>query len=441
MYLAAEVGEGSADILSKFLAEGSAGMLEGEQRTKAEVYIAAIREAHETLKEMEAEDASRMDFNEALKRQAAVYVDGIRESFSGTMKDTMLGEVKTSTKAFVNKMLTIAMPRPPAVAGRLPVTGQLSTSIRIPLRTDYRMTMGQDEWSGDTAGRLHLSAYDEGFTTGHSYQGLIPGGCLRKELPFKYGRKTLANVSDGTSRLAVYYVMLVYIDHGSWELRFTITEPGAQEVVAGRDPNLLALYQAGVPPHGRFLAMASGIVSGGTTGPNQIVNLVQGLTPIPDHIEQSQLLVFALFKLIDAMLLQYLRVHFGTPPAIVGPVANWPHAGEDAANIAGAGYKFFGGTTWADHTRTSLLNWWKENSEQPQWFLIYNRLTELDSVEQRRLLHELCHNFPTQLRGYVDGAALARHGPTAEGGLVPFIVFLFAVLSLCMLSLHVRIVN
>lgn len=106
---------------------------------------------------------------------------------------------------------------------------------------------------------------------------------MRKELPYKFGRKTMANVSDGTSRLAVYYVLLVYIDHASWEIRFSITEPGSQETISGRDPNLLALYQAGAPPDGRFLAMASGIVSGGTTGPNQIVNLVQGLTPIPDQ--------------------------------------------------------------------------------------------------------------------------------------------------------------
>lgn len=97
--------------------------------------MSAIRSAHETLKELEAEDASRLDYNEALKRQAQIYMDGIRESFSGTMADMALG-IKATTRAFVNKMLTIAMPRPPGVAGRLPVTGQLSSTIRIPLRTD-----------------------------------------------------------------------------------------------------------------------------------------------------------------------------------------------------------------------------------------------------------------------------------------------------------------
>ena len=78
-----------------------------------------------------------------------------------------------------------------------------------------------------------------------------------------------------------------------------------------------------------------------------------------------------LFKLIDATALQYLRVHFGTQVAIVGAVQPWALAGEDAAAVAGAGFKIFSGTTWNGHTRTDLLTWWKENSEQPQWFLIY----------------------------------------------------------------------
>lgn len=35
-------------------------------------------------------------------------------------------------------------------------------------------------------------------------------------------------------------------------------------------------------------------------------------------------------------------------------------------------------------------------------------------------MHELTHAFPYQLRGYAGAAVLARHGPVAEGGLVPF---------------------
>ena len=38
IYLDAEVGEASADLISKFLAEGALGSLEGEARVRAESY-------------------------------------------------------------------------------------------------------------------------------------------------------------------------------------------------------------------------------------------------------------------------------------------------------------------------------------------------------------------------------------------------------------------
>ena len=110
---------------------------------------------------------------------------------------------------------------------------------------------------GDTAGRLQVEVMRE------SQRMSIKDWCQADVSGRTFGRKTWQNVSDRTSRLSVYYAMLVYIDHGTME-------PGSQETITGRDPNL-SLYQAGVPPDGRFLAMASGIV-GGTTGQNQIVN-------------------------------------------------------------------------------------------------------------------------------------------------------------------------
>ena len=53
IYLDAEVGEASADLISTFLAEGALGSLEGEARVRAESYEKTIRFAHETLKELE----------------------------------------------------------------------------------------------------------------------------------------------------------------------------------------------------------------------------------------------------------------------------------------------------------------------------------------------------------------------------------------------------
>ena len=75
------------------------------------------------------------------------------------------------------------------------------------------------------------------------------------------------------------------------------------------DPNLLSLLQAVVPPGGRFMAMASGVVSGGTTWPNQIVNLVQGLSVVPQHLEQSKLLVSALVMALGKFAKRNHRRH------------------------------------------------------------------------------------------------------------------------------------
>lgn len=61
----------------------------------------------------------------------------------------------------------------------------------------------------------------------------------------------------------------------SWTLLFVITEPGSQENVAGRDPNVVQLCMAGAPADGRFIAMASGTVSGAVTGPNHIVSSIK----------------------------------------------------------------------------------------------------------------------------------------------------------------------
>ena len=80
--------------------------------------------------------------------------------------------IKATTKVYVT-MLAIAMPRPPEVSGRLPINW-LSSTIRMPLCTNYWGQLGQDEWSGDRIGRLHLSARDADTSNGH-------GTCCRAQ--------------------------------------------------------------------------------------------------------------------------------------------------------------------------------------------------------------------------------------------------------------------
>ena len=51
--------------------------LEDEQKEKAEGYVAAIREANEQWKELEASHASRLNCSAALNQQAAVFINGL----------------------------------------------------------------------------------------------------------------------------------------------------------------------------------------------------------------------------------------------------------------------------------------------------------------------------------------------------------------------------
>ena len=74
--------------------------------------------------------------------------------------------------------------------------------------------------------------------------------------------------------------------------------------------------------------MASEAASGGTTGPNQIVNLVRALFVVPQHVEHSQALVLTLRTTADAVILEYVGMHFGNPVYPVGPVPGWAHTQE-----------------------------------------------------------------------------------------------------------------
>lgn len=133
------------------------------------------------------------DFNEAQRRQAQVYVDGIRDSFSGTMTDVALGTVKATTPISHNGR---GHAKTAWNGGQAPGDWWAVEHHQDSLEDRLSCHFGQDEWSGDTAGGLHLSC-DEVTLTGHTYFGFIPGGCLREELPYEFGRKSLPN--DGTS--------------------------------------------------------------------------------------------------------------------------------------------------------------------------------------------------------------------------------------------------
>ena len=86
--------------------------------------------------------------------------------------------------------------------------------------------------------------------------------------------------------------------------------------------------------------MASGVVSGGVTGPNQLVNLMQGLSSIPMHLQQQQLIIFMLFKMVSAKLRDFTRSHFGQAGwALQGGFASVA-PGEDTAQQNDPGVRY-----------------------------------------------------------------------------------------------------
>ena len=92
-------------------------------------------------------------------------------------------------------------------------------------------------------------------------------------------------MEPANNRMPMSYWYHLMQNRGSW---FSLWwNQGAQESVQGIDPNLLALFQVGVLADGSYIALVSGVVSGGVTGPNQLVNF------------------------INAKLCHYVRLHFG----------------------------------------------------------------------------------------------------------------------------------
>ena len=308
----AEVSEAASTVLEKLMAGGETGMLEGETREKAEAFVNAARAASEVLKEMEARDLAAIDYAEALRRQHDVFTENMRTVYQGTLADATLSSVALTLQRYLNATQKIALPRPPAYVGRVPITGKMSNVFRAQLRSDFRTVLGNDEWTADESGELVLYANDVQTTDSTaSYTGTIPGGCLQKPLAHKYGRENLPNTADGTGQNTKFYVMFVPLAAQRWRLVFQTVEAGAQERVGGIDPNLSALFQAGTPSDGRYIAMASGAVSGGVTGPNQLVNLMQGLSSVSMNIQLIPLLVFMVLKLLSAKFRRFARQHFG----------------------------------------------------------------------------------------------------------------------------------
>ena len=68
---------------------------------------------------------------------------------------------------------------------------------------------------------------------------------------------------------------------------FTLVAPSSITKVVEVDPTVAMMFNKAVPADARALTFASGILSGGVTGPNNLVRLAQGISAAPDGVEQS----------------------------------------------------------------------------------------------------------------------------------------------------------
>eukprot|EP00971_Amphidinium_carterae_P284594 5650357-Amphidinium_carterae.1 len=158
--------------------------------------------------------------------------------------------------------------RPPALLGRLPCVGGFLTKLVVPLTSDFRVQCGAAEWEGDVelTGNDRRIGLREGVST-----AVIPAGRVLKTLRRKYGTSQTGTLLDG------------------YESGYCNAERAV-----GIDPTVALVYTKGVPPDARGLAFASRVMSGGVTGPNSLVRLIQSSAAAPEILDLTRILMIAL---------------------------------------------------------------------------------------------------------------------------------------------------
>ena len=71
------------------------------------------------------------------------------------------------------------------------------------------------------------------------------------------------------------------------------------------------MFNKAVPADARALTFASGILSGGVTGPNNLVRLAQGISAAPDGVEQSHALMLMLCHYFNRLINRYMGEQTG----------------------------------------------------------------------------------------------------------------------------------
>ena len=156
--------------------------------------------------------------------------------------------------------------RPPAIFGRIPVRGARISNLVIPMSMDYRVSMSVAEW-GDNV-RLTIDDTFIELPGENVTSGCVPLGVVMKKYSYKYGSKGVAIALDGIRDGVVLYQLAVPAAQVGHHISFTLVAPSAITRVVNVDPTVLMVWSKSVPADARSIAFASGVSSGGVTGPN-----------------------------------------------------------------------------------------------------------------------------------------------------------------------------
>lgn len=139
--LTSDVGESMSTLLDRLLSGEADFFSDAHQREAAEGYAAALRLSLEEAKEAEAEASSQLTVDEALKKNLHFAI-GLQRVVFGSVTTSQVALSKITAAKFRKNLKGILLNRPPAILGRLPITGVRFKELFVPLTSDWRVVTG-----------------------------------------------------------------------------------------------------------------------------------------------------------------------------------------------------------------------------------------------------------------------------------------------------------
>ena len=408
--LTSDVGESLANMLEGFLTMNTADLFsDPKAREAAEGYASALKLSLEEAKEAEAAAATQLTVDAAWQRNLQFAI-GLQRVIFGSVTTTEVALANVTAAKFRKNLKGIMLTRPPALLGRLPITGMRFKELVVPLASDYRVQVSIAEW-GD---RVDMTLTDEGVPIegNDMVDAVIPAGCVRKRYSYKYGTVGVAVLTDGIRDAQQIYSVACPADQQPYRISFTLVAPSSitRVVGPGVDPTVTMLWSKAVPADARALAFASGVLSGGVQGPNNLVRLSQGISAAPDAVEQSQLLMLMLAHFMNRIILRYMGEQSRGGAFVIHAGAPLVHPRGDAVSVNGPGYKMWGGVSWQGRTKIEYTEWLHAFGDVPQLNFVFNRKAEVLNAKMANAIFLLSRGFPALVVGTQAAAAPAGLG-------------------------------